>query len=67
MNWTPERIKHLRAETGHTQQSLATTLGISIETVRAWEQSRKKPSALASRALSDWSGKLPVKAGGVAA
>jgi DNA-binding transcriptional regulator YiaG len=65
--WTAERIKQLRRESGHTQQSLAQLLDISIETVRAWEQGRAKPSSMARRALSDWFGKLPVKAGGVAA
>lgn len=58
MTWTAERIKQARHQTGHTQQSLAQLMGISIETVRAWEQGRAKPSSMARRALSDWFGKL---------
>ena len=52
MTWTPDTIKNLRKQTGHTQQSLATVMGISIETIRSWEQGRKKPSAMARRAAA---------------
>lgn len=63
MDWTPDVIKDLRKSSGHTQQSFATAMGISIETVRSWEQGRKKPSAMARKVLTDWSGQR----GGVAA
>jgi DNA-binding transcriptional regulator YiaG len=67
MEWTPEELKRLRKETGHTQEDLAPLLGVSLATLRTWEQGVAKPSRMGRRLLSDWFGKLPVKAGGVAA
>lgn len=58
MEWTPADLKRLRKETGHTQESLAAAIGISVATVRTWEQGTAKPSRMFRRVLSDWFGKL---------
>jgi DNA-binding transcriptional regulator YiaG len=67
MEWTPEQLRNLRKETGHTQESLAPLIGVSASTLRTWEQGVSKPGRMARRLLSDWFGKLPVKQDGVAA
>ena len=46
-----EDIKNLRAALGKTQQGLADSIGVDVQTVQAWEQKRKRPSRLARRAL----------------
>lgn len=46
-------LKDLRKSRGMSQQSLGDVLGVSANTVRAWEQGAKKPSMDALIALSD--------------
>ncbi|MBI5470885.1 MAG: DUF3883 domain-containing protein [Ignavibacteriae bacterium] len=41
-----DRIKHLRAKLGLTQQALAERLGTSFATVNRWENAQTKPSQL---------------------
>lgn len=67
MDWTPEKLKQLRKETGHTQDELAPLIGVSPSTLRQWEQGVSKPGRMARRLLSDWFGKLPRRSDGVAA
>lgn len=64
MNWTPDELKRLRKETGHTQEELAPLIGVSASTLRTWEQGVKRPGKMARRLLSDW---LTRRSGGVAA
>ena len=44
-------IKDLRGALSKTQQGLADSIGVDVQTVQAWEQKRKRPSRLARRAL----------------
>ena len=46
-------LKELRKSRGMSQQALGDSLGVSANTVRAWEQGVKKPSMDALMALSD--------------
>ncbi len=39
-----ERLSEVRKDHGDTQASLATRLGVSLPTVRAWEQEKSSPS-----------------------
>lgn len=38
-----ERLAELRKLNGETQELLATTLRVSVSTVRSWEQEKKLP------------------------
>ena len=38
-----DRISMLRKERGFTQKALATKLGVSIDSVRRWEQNKRSP------------------------
>lgn len=40
-----KRLAAIRKENGDTQQALAGRLGVSISTVRSWEQGRNSPSS----------------------
>lgn len=51
MNWTAENICTLRKRLGLTQEAMAREMGLSVDTVRRWEQQRGKPSYLAREAL----------------
>ena len=46
-------LKELRKSRNMSQQSLGDVLGVSANTVRAWEQGIKKPSMDALMALGD--------------
>ena len=39
----PLQVKHIREDYGLTQEEFATLLGISVSTLRNWEQGRRKP------------------------
>ncbi len=39
-----ERLAEVRKDHGHTQSALAARLGVSLPTVRAWEQEKSSPS-----------------------
>ncbi len=39
-----ERLSEIRKDHGDTQASLAARLGVSLPTVRAWEQEKSSPS-----------------------
>lgn len=39
-----ERLSEIRKDYGDTQASLAARLGVSLPTVRAWEQEKSSPS-----------------------
>ena len=49
--WSDKEVKQLREDLNVTQEELAHRLGVSLVTVAAWEQKRKKPSRLARREL----------------
>ena len=40
-------IRRLRQHLGQSQQAFAVTLGVSVDTVRKWEQGISKPSHMA--------------------
>ena len=42
---TPDAIRHLRATLNLTQLELARRLGVSIDTIKAWESGRRSPAA----------------------
>lgn len=44
-------VKQVRELLGIPQRVLAVMLGVSIQTIRAWEQGRKTPSQMACRFL----------------
>jgi DNA-binding transcriptional regulator YiaG len=48
---TADSIRALRHALGMTQQAFASHLGVSITSVRDWEQGRRKPRGLYARAL----------------
>ena len=39
-----ERLSEIRKDHGHTQADLANQLGVSLFTIRAWEQEKSAPS-----------------------
>ncbi len=39
-----ERLAEIRKDHGHTQETLAGILGVSLPTVRSWEQEKSSPS-----------------------
>ncbi len=43
--------REIRAKLGMTQEEFATALGISVKTLRNWEQGRRDPSGPAMRLL----------------
>lgn len=43
VNMTPDDIRDIRARLDQTQQQLATRLGVSLATIRAWEQGLRQP------------------------
>lgn len=48
---TAQMVKLLRAELGLDQREFAKRIDYSIHTVRAWEQSLRKPSKRAVKAM----------------
>lgn len=47
----PETIRHCRTAEGLTQEQLARSLGVSLNTVQRWEAGRSRPSPLAKEKL----------------
>ena len=47
-----EKIKHCRVRKGWTQEQLARTLGVSLNTVQRWELAKTRPSPLAMEKLN---------------
>lgn len=45
------RIKKVRAELGLTQKQFAVSVGVSIQTVRTWEQGRSAPGVFSTLML----------------
>lgn len=48
---TAEQIRELRSSLGMSQEAFAQHLGVSISSVRDWEQKRRKPRGLYARAV----------------
>ena len=48
---TAESIRSLRQSLGMSQEAFAQHLGVSISSVRDWEQRRRRPRGLYARAL----------------
>ncbi|MGE0583459.1 MAG: helix-turn-helix domain-containing protein [Steroidobacteraceae bacterium] len=48
---TPDRIKRIRARLDLSQPAFADLLGVSVATVRDWEQGRNAPSGPAAKLL----------------
>ena len=46
-----DQVKALRKQLHFSQLALAQALGMSLSTVRSWEQGTKKPTGLASKVL----------------
>jgi putative transcriptional regulator len=51
LDTTPEQVRSLRRALGMSQEQFATHLGVSISSVRDWEQGRRKPRGLYRRTL----------------
>jgi putative transcriptional regulator len=48
---TAEAIRALRHSLGMSQEAFAQHLGVSVSSVRDWEQKRRRPRGLYARAL----------------
>jgi DNA-binding transcriptional regulator YiaG len=48
---TAERIRELRRSLGMSQEAFAHHLGVSVSSVRDWEQKRRRPRGLYARAI----------------
>ena len=48
---TAESIRSLRQSLGMSQEAFAQHLGVSISSVRDWEQHRRRPRGLYARAI----------------
>lgn len=48
----PEQIKDIRSSTGKTQEEFARMMGVSVKTLRNWEQGRRKPTGPAMALLT---------------
>ncbi len=48
---TAEDIRELRHSLGMSQEAFAQHLGVSVSSVRDWEQKRRRPRGLYARAL----------------
>jgi putative transcriptional regulator len=51
--YTPEQVQAVRDELGATEADFARFLGVSVRTVRGWEQGRAAPPATAARFLDE--------------
>lgn len=49
--FTPERIKALRAQLGLSQAKFARALGLSLAAIRHWEQGIRTPDGATSKLL----------------
>ena len=49
----PKQVKGVRAKVGVSQPVFAALLGVSPQTVKAWEQGTKQPTSSARRLLSE--------------
>lgn len=47
-----EELKELRTLLGQSQSAFAQTLGVSVDTVRRWEQQKAKPSHMAMEKIA---------------
>lgn len=47
----PSDVKTVRKQLGLTQQALAVLIGVSVSTVRNWEQGRRRPRSSAQALL----------------
>jgi len=52
-DYDPQRVKETRQTLKASQQIFAQFLGISVESVRAWEQGKKLPSDMARRFMDE--------------
>jgi transcriptional regulator with XRE-family HTH domain len=48
-----DRIKKLRKSKGWSQEQLARSLGVALNTVQRWEMGKTKPSPLAREKLDE--------------
>ena len=48
---SPEEIRAIRRRIGMSQSVFATTFHLSIETIKGWEQGKRRPDAAASNYL----------------
>ena len=48
---TPAKIKAIRANVGMSQAVFARTFHLSLETIKGWEQGKRKPDAAAANYL----------------
>lgn len=48
---TPESIRNLRQSMGLSQEAFAQELGVSVSSVRDWEQKRRRPRGLYAKAI----------------
>ncbi|MBX6312915.1 MAG: helix-turn-helix domain-containing protein [Isosphaeraceae bacterium] len=55
MGWG-RRSPRGRRRAGLTQRDAAQRLGVSVDSVRAWEQGRRLPRAVYRQAAIDWGG-----------
>jgi putative transcriptional regulator len=51
IDFKPTEIRHIRSKLGLSQPTFAEFLGISVGTVRSWEQGVRKPEKSAKRLL----------------
>ncbi len=49
--WDSEKIKILRENYGETQEEFAPMLGVSVPTLRMWEQGKGRPAGSAQKLL----------------
>lgn len=50
---TAEQIRELRRSLGLSQEAFAQHLGVSVSSVRDWEQKRRKPRGLYAKVLEE--------------
>ena len=48
---TADKIRELRRSLGMSQEAFAQHLGVSVSSVRDWEQKRRRPRGLYAKAL----------------
>ena len=53
MMWVSDKLKHCRVSKGWTQEQLARSLGVSLNTVQRWESGKTRPSPLAMEKLQE--------------